>query len=124
MSGEYILGFQVKPEERLENTCKTIQALLNAFQSSPVFGVQYSRQDVGGMSGDVFTEPPSILQETEEKEPLEKPLRVDAFAAYFSDGPINGSEPRAIVYSEELGVAIEQLKPGFTISDLWEINLD
>jgi len=32
------------------------------------------------MSGDVFTEPPSILQETEEKEPLEKPLRVDAFA--------------------------------------------
>uniref|UniRef100_A0A915PCW3 Bardet-Biedl syndrome 5 protein homolog n=1 Tax=Meloidogyne floridensis TaxID=298350 RepID=A0A915PCW3_9BILA len=123
-SGEYILGFQVKPEERLEHTCKTIQALLNAFQSSPVFGVQYSRQDVGGMSGDVFTEPPSIPQETEEKEPLEKPLRVDAFAAYFSDGPINGSEPRAIVYSEELGVAIEQLKPGFTISDLWEINLD
>ena len=88
------------------------------------------------MSGDVFTEPPSIPHETEEKEPLEKPLRVDAFAvvffflwfkyfkAYFSDGPINGSEPRAIVYSEELGVAIEQLKPGFTISDLLEINLD
>nr|CAD2168598.1 unnamed protein product [Meloidogyne enterolobii] len=123
-NGEYILGFQVKPEERLEHTCKTIQALLNAFQSSPVFGVQYSRQDVGGMVGDVFTEPPSIPQETEEKEPLEKPLRVDAFAAYFSDGPIKGSEPRAIVYSEELGVAIEQLKPGFTISDLWEINLD
>ncbi|CAK5096652.1 unnamed protein product [Meloidogyne enterolobii] len=82
-SGEYILGFQVKPEERLEHTCKTIQALLNAFQSSPVFGVQYSRQDVGGMVGDVFTEPPSIPQETEEKEPLEKPLRVDAFAVDF-----------------------------------------
>jgi len=35
------------------------------------------------MSGDVFTEPPSIPQETEEKEPLEKPLRVDAFAVVF-----------------------------------------
>jgi hypothetical protein len=42
-SGEYILGFQVKPEERLELTCKSIQALLNGFQSAPIFGVQYSR---------------------------------------------------------------------------------
>lgn len=37
---------------------------------------------------------------------------------------MKGSEPRAIVYSEELGVAIEQLKPGFTIADLWEINVE
>ena len=36
----------------------------------------------------------------------------------------NGEEQRAIVYSEELGVAIEQLKPCFTIADLWEINID
>jgi hypothetical protein len=43
--------------------------------------------------------------------------------AYFSDG-LHGDEQRAIVYSEELGVAIEQLKPGFTISELWEINVD
>lgn len=71
----------------------------------------------------------------------ETPLRVDAFAvcstiahahscnrhtiqAYFTEGPTKNSEPRAIVYSEELGVAIEQLKPGFTLADLWEINLD
>ena len=67
---------------------------------------------------------PIVPRETEEKEPEEKPLRVDAFAAYFSDGPVNGAEPRPIVYSEELGVAIEQLKPGFTIADLWEINVE
>ena len=65
-----------------------------------------------------------LPKETEEKEPDEKPLRVDAFAAYFSDGPMEGAEPRPIVYSEELGVAIEQLKPGFTIADLWEISAD
>lgn len=43
--------------------------------------------------------------------------------AYFSDG-VDSEEQRPIVYSEELGVAIEQLKPGFTVSDLWNIHVD
>uniref|UniRef100_A0A914H3F9 Bardet-Biedl syndrome 5 n=1 Tax=Globodera rostochiensis TaxID=31243 RepID=A0A914H3F9_GLORO len=124
LSGEYVLGFQIKPEERLEFTCKAVQALLNACQSSPIFGVQYSRQqDVALFQHDE----PSIVPvptTTEEKEPEEKALRVDAFAAYFSDGPVKGGEPRPIVFSEELGMAIEQLKPGFTIADLWEINVE
>lgn len=33
-------------------------------------------------------------------------------------------EKRLIVFSEELNLAIEQLKPGFTIADLWEINVE
>uniref|UniRef100_A0A183BL13 Bardet-Biedl syndrome 5 protein homolog n=1 Tax=Globodera pallida TaxID=36090 RepID=A0A183BL13_GLOPA len=124
MSGEYVLGFQIKPEERLEFTCKAVQALLNACHSSPIFGVQYSRQqDVALFQHD---EPPIVPMPTttEEKEPEEKALRVDAFAAYFSGGPVKGGEPRPIVFSEELGMAIEQLKPGFTIADLWEINVE
>ncbi|KAL3118539.1 hypothetical protein niasHT_000304 [Heterodera trifolii] len=122
-SGEYILGFQIKPEERLEFTCKAVQALLSAFQSSPIFGVQYSRQEAA-FSQQQEQRQAMVPNITEEKEPEEKALRVDAFAAYFSDGPAKGGEPRAIVFSEELGVAIEQLKHGFTIADLWEINLD
>lgn len=43
--------------------------------------------------------------------------------AYFADG-VNKSEARPPVYSEELGVAIEQLKPGFTIANLWNIIVD
>jgi hypothetical protein len=39
----------------------------------------------------------------------DKPMRIDAFAAYFSDG-VDSEEQRPIIYSEDLGVAIEQLK--------------
>lgn len=81
-SGEYVLGFQIKPEERLEYTCKTIQALLNAFQSSPIFGIQYIREEGSSrLSGDTLEN--IGAQETEEQEPNEKPLRLDAFAVFF-----------------------------------------
>jgi Bardet-Biedl syndrome 5 protein len=50
-------------------------------------------------------------------------MRVDAFAAYFSDSG-GTTDHRPITFSEELGVAVEQLKTGFTISDLWKIDLD
>lgn len=44
--------------------------------------------------------------------------------AYFADGSVRGSEERGPVYSEELGLAIERLREGFTLRDLWEINID
>ncbi|XP_015778467.1 PREDICTED: Bardet-Biedl syndrome 5 protein-like [Acropora digitifera] len=43
----------------------------------------------------------------------------DAFAAYFADG--DKSSDREPVYSEELGLAVEKLKDGFTIQGLWEV---
>lgn len=121
-SGEYILGFRVDPEERLENVCKTIQALHAAYLASPIFGVLFKKE---------YVKPPQepILQveeatgNGEETEEVTQPTRIDAFAAYFSDGA-EGSEHRPIIYSEDLGVAIEQLKPGFTIQDLWCIHSD
>lgn len=41
------------------------------------------------------------------------------FQAYFADG--NKEKDREPVYSEELGLAIEKLKDGFTIAGLWEV---
>uniref|UniRef100_A0A3Q2R2X1 Bardet-Biedl syndrome 5 n=1 Tax=Fundulus heteroclitus TaxID=8078 RepID=A0A3Q2R2X1_FUNHE len=39
--------------------------------------------------------------------------------AYFADG--NKQQDREAVFSEELGLAIEKLKDGFTLQDLWEV---
>lgn len=39
--------------------------------------------------------------------------------AYFADG--NKEKDRPPVFSEELGLAIEKLKDGFTLSNLWEV---
>ncbi|VDN28302.1 unnamed protein product [Gongylonema pulchrum] len=117
VSGEYVLGFRVDPEDRLQNVCKTIRVLQKAFATKPVFGVQHSRERPGTPQA-VGEE---VKQVDEDVELDERPLRSDAYAAYFSDG-LMSEEVRPPVYSEELGVAIEQLKPGFTISDLWQIH--
>ncbi len=55
----------------------------------------------------------------------------DAFAAYFADGyeGQNGAENDAsieghkfeIIFCEELGLAIEKPKDGFTMQQLWEV---
>ena len=39
--------------------------------------------------------------------------------AYFADG--NKEKDREPVYSEELGLAVEKLKEGFTIAGLWQV---
>jgi Bardet-Biedl syndrome 5 protein len=44
--------------------------------------------------------------------------------AYFAGGTRTNQSMRGPVYSDELGMAIERLRDGFTLQDLWEINVD
>ncbi|KAK0420806.1 hypothetical protein QR680_014901 [Steinernema hermaphroditum] len=117
-SGEYVLGFRIDPENRLQAICKTIQILQRAYLKKPNFGVQYVKE--------VVVNEDEIPEEKPPKDNIiidNRPLRADAFAAYFTDKHKNEG-PRQPVFSEELGVAIEELKPGFTLSDLWNIQVD
>uniref|UniRef100_A0A2K6W789 BBSome complex member BBS5 PH domain-containing protein n=2 Tax=Onchocerca TaxID=6281 RepID=A0A2K6W789_ONCVO len=116
---EHVLGFRIDPEERLKNIHRTICALQKAYVTKPIFGVQYVRERPGTPQaiGDI------VKPVEEDVELDDRPLRSDAYAAYFSDGVVS-EQVRPPVYSEELGVAIEQLKPGFTLDDLWKIHVD
>uniref|UniRef100_A0A158P6E8 Bardet-Biedl syndrome 5 protein homolog n=1 Tax=Angiostrongylus cantonensis TaxID=6313 RepID=A0A158P6E8_ANGCA len=120
-SGEYVLGFRIDPVERLQQVCKAIQALHKAANIRPIFGVTFSK-DKPPSPRDSSAETMNVTEEEEGVE--QKELRTDAFAAYFSDGDVHSDERRPPVFSEELGLAIEQLKPGFTIADLWNIYID
>ncbi|KAI6187030.1 Bardet-Biedl syndrome 5-like protein [Aphelenchoides besseyi] len=119
-SGEYILGFRVDPEERLDQVSKAIQSFHASYLSAPIFGVQYSK-DKGTTL--IPTDDANEEAQQDDVEIEDRQMRVDAFAAYFSDSG-GTTEHRPITFSEELGVAIEQLKPGFTLSDLWKIDLE
>ncbi|VDM91546.1 unnamed protein product [Litomosoides sigmodontis] len=116
---EYVLGFRIDPEEKLKDIYRTICALQKAYVAKPIFGVQHFRERPGTPQpiGDVV----KLVDEDVELD--SRPLRSDAYAAYFSDGVVSGTV-RPPVFSEELGVAIEELKPGFTLADLWEIHVD
>uniref|UniRef100_A0A914YKB2 BBSome complex member BBS5 PH domain-containing protein n=1 Tax=Panagrolaimus superbus TaxID=310955 RepID=A0A914YKB2_9BILA len=123
-SGEYILGFRIDPEDRLEIVCKTIQALHAAYLASPIFGVQY-RREIQKLPQEhiVNVEDATAAEQDDTEEEKQQQTRIDAFAAYFSEGT-EGSDKRPITYSETLGVATEQIKHGFTIEDLWCIHND
>uniref|UniRef100_A0A0K0DSM7 Bardet-Biedl syndrome 5 protein homolog n=1 Tax=Strongyloides stercoralis TaxID=6248 RepID=A0A0K0DSM7_STRER len=119
-SGDYILGFRVDSFEKLESISKSIQVLHRAYVDKPIFGVQYKKDRPQTPQTAIENEP--TIDDINEID--EKPVRMDAFAAYFSDGVTKNIQPRPPVFSEELGVAVEQLKEGFTMEDLWNINVD
>lgn len=55
----------------------------------------------------------------EDEEVSQQDTPPDLLAAYYADGGMN--EERNIVYAEELGLAIELLKDGYSLKSLWEV---
>ncbi|KAM7154125.1 Bardet-Biedl syndrome 5 protein isoform X3 [Terrapene carolina triunguis] len=59
------------------------------------------------------------VEQVQDDVEIESDEQTDAFVAYFADG--NKQQDREPVFSEELGLAIEKLKDGFTLQGLWEV---
>ncbi|XP_050419171.1 Bardet-Biedl syndrome 5 protein homolog isoform X1 [Patella vulgata] len=112
-SGGYVLGFRIDPAEKLQSVAKQIQNLHKVYSHCPIFGVEYDTEDRTPVAEDLPVEP---IQDDVD---IEHDDQTDAFAAYFADG--DKERDREPVYSEELGLAIEKLKDGFTLSGLWEV---
>ncbi|XP_074658575.1 BBSome complex member BBS5-like isoform X2 [Tubulanus polymorphus] len=114
-SGGYVLGFRIDPVEKLHEACKEIQSLHRVYSACPIFGIEYESEEAP-QDLDVMTVEP--VQDDVEIENTND--QSDAFAAYFADG--NKERDRDAVYSEELGLAIEKLRDGFTLEGLWEVT--
>ncbi|KAG8124956.1 hypothetical protein E2320_020281 [Naja naja] len=112
-TGGYVLGFKIDPIEKLEEIAKEINSLHKVFSVSPIFGVDYEMEEKPQQLEDLTVEQIEEDVEIEANEPT------DAFVAYFADG--NKQQDREPVFSEELGLAIEKLKDGFTLQGLWEV---
>ncbi|XP_070566025.1 BBSome complex member BBS5 isoform X2 [Ptychodera flava] len=113
-SGGYVLGFRIDPVEKLQEVVKEIQSLHKVYSANPIFGIEYETEDkpqhLEELTIEAVEDDVEIVNEDEQS---------DAFAAYFADGDKQRDRPP--VYSEELGLAIEKLKDGFTLSGLWEV---
>uniref|UniRef100_A0A3Q2DFU4 Bardet-Biedl syndrome 5 protein homolog n=1 Tax=Cyprinodon variegatus TaxID=28743 RepID=A0A3Q2DFU4_CYPVA len=113
ISGGYVLGFKIDPVEKLQDALKEINSLHKVYSANPIFGVDYEME-----------EKPQPLEELTVEQPpddveIEPDEQTDAFTAYFADG--NKQQDREAVFSDELGLAIERLKDGFTLQGLWEV---
>ncbi|KAM7049362.1 BBSome complex member BBS5 isoform 1-T1 [Acridotheres tristis] len=112
-SGGYVLGFKIDPVEKLQEAVKEINSLHKVYSANPIFGVDYEMEEKPQPLEDLTVE--QIPDDVE----IEADEHTDAFVAYFADE--NKQHDREPVFSEELGLAIEKLKDGFTLQGLWEV---
>ena len=116
ISGGYILGFRIDPMEKLQEIQKEIASLHKLYSATPIFGVEYETKDDQ-------VKPEEAIQHNDNMDDINEIddnnyETHDAFAAYLAEGP---QKDREIVFCRELGVAMEKIKPGFTLESLWSV---
>lgn len=115
-SGAYILGFKVDPKETLDYVYKEIMSLWKAYKQQPFFGID---SEALAKAGSESMAAQHILSQEEDVEILDAESRGDVIAAYFADA--NKGMDREPVYCGHLGLAVEQLKEGNTVEQLWSV---
>uniref|UniRef100_A0A8C6UV19 Bardet-Biedl syndrome 5 protein homolog n=1 Tax=Neogobius melanostomus TaxID=47308 RepID=A0A8C6UV19_9GOBI len=113
-SGGYVLGFKIDPVEKLQDALKEINSLHKVFSANPIFGVDYEME-----------EKPQPLERLTVEQPLddleiEPDEQTDAFIVSYNVW-FPQQQDREPVFSEDLGLAIEKLRDGFTLQGLWEV---
>uniref|UniRef100_A0A8C4WW30 Bardet-Biedl syndrome 5 protein homolog n=2 Tax=Eptatretus burgeri TaxID=7764 RepID=A0A8C4WW30_EPTBU len=112
-SGGYVLGFRIDPVEKLQEAVKEIRSLHRVHSTNPIFGVQFENEEKPQPLEEV------TVQETQDDVEIDSNGQADVFVAYFADS--NKEQDHEPVYSEELGLAVEKLRDGFTLHSLWEV---
>ncbi|CAH2054098.1 unnamed protein product, partial [Iphiclides podalirius] len=114
--GGYVLGFRADPRERLQPLLAELQTLHQAYTEKPIFGVE--------MNWDTEA-PNSTCDEIEEMEEIGEPRGEMGPHLYLASQLAQNKEdsaPVQPVYSPYLGLAIEPLKEGFTLKNLFEVQ--
>ncbi|XP_037790347.1 Bardet-Biedl syndrome 5 protein homolog [Penaeus monodon] len=113
-SGGYVLGFRIDPVEKLHEVHKELSSLYNVYSQCPVFGIEFVLHDKPAGEEETLDLPE--MEEAEIDESIND--SADVLAAYLADGRHSDREN---VFSNELGLAIEKLKDGYTLQTLWEV---
>lgn len=113
ISGGYILGFRIDPEEKLAVISKELMSVFTVYAASPIYGVQY---DLG--SGKDVEQIKNFIEDSDDVEEPRGEMS-NVLTAYLADE--GHLKDRPLAFSSELGLAIESLKEGFTLNQLWEV---
>ncbi|KAJ8911097.1 hypothetical protein NQ315_003359, partial [Exocentrus adspersus] len=113
ISGSYVLGFKVDPEERMRLLYKELSSLHTVYTQKPLFGIEYNWS-----SSKTDLEQNNNL--VEDYEVIEEPKgeMSNTIAAYLAE---EGHKSRLPVFSTELGLAMESIKEGYSLQKLWEV---
>jgi len=112
-SGGYILGFRVDPYDKLSEVYKEIKTLHEVYSCNPMFGIKYNVEE----KPDTLTN--WKVERKEDDVEIIDDDHFDALGAYYADG--DKDVDREPEYNNVLGLAVEKLREGYSISDLWKM---
>ncbi len=110
-----MLGFRVDPASKLNDTYKEIKTLYDIYSATPILGVKYTLEEKPKSLSEVKVERQADDAEIVHAEDG----NFDALAAYYAEG--THSTAREPVFCPELGLAVEKLRDGTSIDDLWAV---
>lgn len=125
-SGGYVLGFRIDPADRLHQVHAQLLNLYNVHALNPVIGVECALNlgdyipNHAGASIPASGHFGSISDQAEFVDEDSDINRSDSLALYMAQEDVRRKESQ-IVFSNELGLAIEKLKDGFTLESLWNV---
>jgi Bardet-Biedl syndrome 5 protein len=131
-AGGFLLGFKIDPPEARMRALREILALHTAAGERPDFGVRVEAEAEAAASAAAAASapPPPRRTVTEDVEFVEDSKdareagaggagRRDAFAAYYAQSSGARETDRPVVFSAQLGLAVEQPPAGITLEQLW-----
>ena len=121
-SGGYVLGFRIDPLTKLKEVHNQLVHLYQVHANNPCLGVEsvLDLNDFVSSSNSSQESGVKGIQEETEFVEGEESSRGDALAAYMA---LEGDTDKdtEITYSQELCLAIQPLKEGFTMESLWNV---
>ncbi|XP_055850153.1 Bardet-Biedl syndrome 5 protein homolog [Episyrphus balteatus] len=119
--GGYVLGFRIDPPERLIELYKELSSLFIVYSAKPNFGVQYIYEGNGNMSTAPKNESEFKIDEFQEINEVQEKEINSKLTAYLAEGYTTNVTSRPPFYCKELGFAMEEMRSGYKLSDLWEV---
>eukprot|EP01029_Cantina_marsupialis_P014370 TRINITY_DN3173_c0_g1_i1.p1 TRINITY_DN3173_c0_g1~~TRINITY_DN3173_c0_g1_i1.p1 ORF type:complete len:352 (+),score=54.05 TRINITY_DN3173_c0_g1_i1:28-1056(+) len=113
--GGYILGFRVDPADKLKAIYKEVLSLHKVFSQNPIFGVDFEVEEkpetIDKLKVENTEDDIEIVDEVQDNS--------ETLAAYYADA--SKGRDREPVYSEVLGLAIEEPPEGLSEAKLWSV---
>lgn len=123
--GGYVLGFRIDPSERLTEIFKELISLHTVYTENPNFGIGYDSPDLRKRSNSEANRRKDFrveeFQEIDERQEREINSKLNT---YLAEGSLMVGEekpPREPVYCKELGFAMERIRDGYKLKDLWDV---
>lgn len=113
-SGSYVLGFRIDPESKLEDVKQQLHSLWTVYSANPIFGVKFEQtQKALPLEQITIKHQPDMVEIIDDDD-------VDFFsAAYYAD--VDKKSDLKPEYNKEIGLAVEAMPKGVTISQLWNV---